>query len=158
MYGNHQVSQNSGNEAGTQSMIFHTSSNISFRPFTIKDNGVEHQIIETTTRAPYEIYYEELLKQKRGSPLWFPGPSLDLPLTYRRNGTNVGDIGIIQIDDPFDFLFNIFLPADHPINSKGVPDSFQPLGECDISEASSDMRGGSVGSSSVCRSVHSEPS
>jgi len=120
--------------------------------------GEQHQIIETTIRAPYEIYHEELLKQKRGLPLWFPGPSLDLPLTYRRDGVNVGDVGIIQMDEPFDFLFNLFLPATHPINSKGVPDSFQPLGECDTYEIPCDMRGGSVGSRSVHRSVHSAPS
>ena len=79
-------------------------------------------VIETTIRALYEIYHEELLKQKRGLPLWFPGPSSDLPLTYRRDGINIGDVGIMQLDEPFDFLFNIFLPASHPINSKGVPD------------------------------------
>jgi len=161
---NHQVNQNSGNEASTQLIIFYIS-NISSCPFPVKDTTVvqpgelgQHQIIETTIRAPFEIYYEELLKQKRGLPLWFPGPSLDLPLTYRRNGINVGDVGIMQIDEPFDFLFNIFLPENDPINSEGVPDSFKPLGKCDISEVPCDMRDGSVGSKSVRRSVHSEPS
>ena len=120
--------------------------------------GREHQIIETTIRAPFEIYHEELLKQKRGLPLWFPGLSLDLPLTYRREGINVGDVGIMHLDEPFDFLFNIFLPANHPINSKGVPDSFRPLRGCDTSEIPCDMQSGSVGSPSVRRYVDSESS
>jgi len=103
---NHQVNHYSGDEASTQLMIFYTlASNISFRPFSIKDTRVmqpagQHLNIETTIRAPHEIYYEELLKHKRGLPLWFPGSSLDLPLTYRQNGTSLGDVGITQIDNP----------------------------------------------------------
>ena len=83
---------------------------------------------------------------------------MDLPLTYRRDGINVGDVGIMQLDEPFDFLFNIFLPDGHPINSKGVPDSFQPLRECETSEIPCDMQGGSVGSPSVRRYVDNESS
>ena len=87
-------------------------------------------------RAHDEIYYDELWKHKRGSPLLFPGPSDDLPLPYRQNGFDVGDVGILKKDKPFDFLFNIFLPSDDPINAKGVPDSFQPcqLPPCDTSD------------------------
>ena len=146
-------------------MIFYTlASNISFRPFSIEDTRVmqpagQHLNIETTIRAPHEIYYEELLKHKRGLPLWFPGSSLDLPLTYRQNGTSLGDVGITQIDEPFDFLFNLFLPADDPTHvNKGVPDSFQPLAldRCDPSDIPCDIPGSSVGSSTIRRSVHTE--
>jgi len=163
MNGNHQDNQNSGNEVSMKLMMFFTHQISHFVHFSIKDTSIvqpriQHQIVETTIHAPYEIYHEEFYKQKHGSPLWFPGPSLCLPLPYCQDGINVGDVEIIQIDEPFNFLFNIFLPTDNLINSKGVPDSFQPLGECDISEVTSDMRGGSARSLSVCWSVHSEPS
>ena len=113
---------------------------------------------ETTSfRAPQEIYYEELLKQKRGSPLWCPGPSSDDPVEYRRNGVNVGDVGIFEINKPFDFLFNIFLPADNPINAKGVPKDFRPLKLGETFEERCDPNGGCIGSSLVSQSSnHSE--
>jgi len=105
---------------------------------------------ETTSfRAPYEIYYEELLKQKRGSPLWFPGPSSNAPVQYRHNGVNVGDVGIFRIDEPYDFLFNIFLPADDPINAKGVPEDFRPLELGETYEEWCDPDSGCIGSSLV---------
>ena len=129
-------------------MIFYTSI-ISLSFLSLKGTSVVHpetqHLIETTIRAPYEIYSEELLKQKHGPPLWFPEPSLDLPRPYRQNGINVGNIGILQIDEPFNF---IFLPADDPINFKGIPESFQPLGECDISEVPRD--------NATCKDVQSE--
>ena len=104
------------------------------------------------TSAPHEIYYEELQKQKRGSPLWFPGPSSNVPLPYRHNGVNVGDVGVFRIDEPFDFLFNVFLPADHPINAKGVPEDFQPLEPGETFEERCDPNGGCIGSAQVSQS------
>lgn len=106
----------------------------------------------TSVRAPHEIYYEELLQQKRGWPLWFPGPSSNVPAQYRHNGVNVGDVGIFRIDEPFDFLFNIFLPADDPINAKGVPEDFRPLELCETFEERCDQNGGCIGSSLVSQS------
>jgi len=107
-------------------------------------------------RAHHEIYYDELWKYNRGSPLWFPGPSDDLPLPYPQNGFDVGDVGILKTDKPFEFLFNIFLPADDPINAKGVPDSFQP---CPLPQVPCDT-GDITGSCFVSPSVsdRSEPS
>ena len=82
---------------------------------------------EVVTRADHEIYYSQLLTKKRGSPLWIPGPGMQLPIKYRRQGINIGDVGIITESGGFDFLFNIFQPADHPIHVRGVPESFSPL-------------------------------
>ena len=59
--------------------------------------------------------------------MWRPGPSLTLPNEYRRNGIGIGDVGIIYRSEGFGFLFNIFLPADHPVNKGSVPDDFEPL-------------------------------
>src|SRR6266508_5900095 len=69
--------------------------------------------------ALHEIYHDELLTQGRGLPLWIPGPTPSLPQAYRQDGISVGDVGIIRTDGPFDFLFNILLPADHAVNSMG---------------------------------------
>ena len=92
---------------------------------TQHDNYVSNT--EVATRADHEIYYDQLLTKRRGSPLWIPGPGMQLPIKYRRQGISIGDVGIITESGGFDFLFNIFQPADHPINGRGVPESFSPL-------------------------------
>jgi len=78
-------------------------------------------------RADHEIYCNQLLTKKRGLPLWVPGPGRRLPIEYRRLGISIGDVGIITSTGEFDFLFNIFQPADNPINRGGVPEGFVPL-------------------------------
>jgi len=59
--------------------------------------------------------------------MWIPGPDMDLPTEYRRQGMLIGDVGILYRAEGFIFLFNIFLPANHPINKGRVPDDFEPL-------------------------------
>jgi hypothetical protein len=87
-----------------------------------------HCLSETVVaRADHEIYYHQLLTKKRGSPLWVPGPGTQLPVEYRRQGISIGDVGIITSTGEFDFLFNLFHPADHPINGGFVPQTFSPL-------------------------------
>ncbi|KAJ7757757.1 hypothetical protein DFH07DRAFT_700158, partial [Mycena maculata] len=44
-----------------------------------------------------------------------------------RSGVAIGDVGRITPDREFDFFFNIYLPADHPINGGDVPGDFSPL-------------------------------
>ena len=91
-----------------------------------------HQNISTTTPeiaipSPHEIYYNQLLSQKRGSPLWIPGPGTQLPIEYRKEGISIGDVGIITNVGRFDFLFNICQPAGGAINRRGVPEPFSRL-------------------------------
>jgi len=80
-----------------------------------------------TARADHEVYSSQLLTKKRGYPLWVPGPGMQLPIEYRRQGVSIGDVGIITPTGKFDFLFNIFLPAHDPINDGMVPQGFTPL-------------------------------
>ncbi|KAF8995326.1 hypothetical protein BDQ17DRAFT_1209609, partial [Cyathus striatus] len=56
-----------------------------------------------------------------------PSTGFNLPLEYRKNGIRIGDVGIINSSGLFDFLFNVCLAADHPINSNRVPEGFKPL-------------------------------
>jgi len=74
-----------------------------------------------------EVYARLLLPKKLGFPLWLPQPHNNLPSEYRRNGVNIGDVGIVRSSGVFDFLFNICLPSHHPINGSRVPDGFRPL-------------------------------
>jgi hypothetical protein len=62
--------------------------------------------------------------------LYVPGPQINLPENYRRKGVAIGDVGTVTSDGDFDFFFNIYLPADDPINAK-VPEGFVPLSPYD---------------------------
>ena len=56
-----------------------------------------------------------------------PGPYDNLPVDYRREGIGIGDVGVLLRFGTFSYFFNIFLPADHPVNAGKVPDNFEPL-------------------------------
>ncbi|KAJ7643390.1 hypothetical protein DFH06DRAFT_944485, partial [Mycena polygramma] len=74
-----------------------------------------------------EIYCNQLLRRKRAFPLYVPGPQRNLPAEYRKTGVAIGDVGRITPEGIFDFFFNIYFPADHPINESDVPEDFYPL-------------------------------
>ncbi|KAF8987385.1 hypothetical protein BDQ17DRAFT_1205649, partial [Cyathus striatus] len=63
-----------------------------------------------------EIYARLLWPKGRGFPLWCPNPNKHLSPDYVKSGIRIGDVGIITSNGEFDFLFNICLSADHPIN------------------------------------------
>ncbi|KAJ6492852.1 hypothetical protein C8R47DRAFT_424145 [Mycena vitilis] len=71
-----------------------------------------------------------MLNQGHGYPLARP-LSTTFPVAYLRRGISIGDVGLVREDGMFDFLFNIYLPADHPINDgvRNVPTDFAPLDE-----------------------------
>ncbi|KAJ6483875.1 hypothetical protein DFH09DRAFT_949477, partial [Mycena vulgaris] len=81
----------------------------------------------TDAYAESEIYCSQLLRQRRGFPLYSPGPQRNLPEEYQQCGVSIGDVGCVTPEGIFDFFFNIYLPADHPINANDVPDDFSPL-------------------------------
>ncbi|EEB99196.1 hypothetical protein MPER_01172 [Moniliophthora perniciosa FA553] len=70
-----------------------------------------------------QIYADLLLPLKHGHPLWLPEPTKhSLPKEYQRQGVQIGDVGVITSDSGFEFLFNVCLPANHPINQfRGTP-------------------------------------
>ncbi|KAF7342801.1 hypothetical protein MSAN_01995800 [Mycena sanguinolenta] len=79
------------------------------------------------TVSDCDNYSNQLLHQKRGFPLYSPGPPAMLPAEYRAHGIQIGDVGTVTPQGVFDFLFNIYLPGQHPININNAPDGFQPL-------------------------------
>ncbi|KAJ7913191.1 hypothetical protein B0H13DRAFT_507814 [Mycena leptocephala] len=79
------------------------------------------------TFSESEIYCNQLLRRKRGFPLYVPGPQRNLPEEYQKTGVSIGDVGRITEEGIFDFFFNIYHPADHPINNNDVPENFAPL-------------------------------
>ncbi|KAJ7696187.1 hypothetical protein B0H14DRAFT_2650288 [Mycena olivaceomarginata] len=80
-----------------------------------------------------EIYCSQLLRRQRGFPLYDPSPRQTLPMEYQRSGVAIGDVSRINSEGSFDFFFNIYLPADDPINQK-VPKNFRPLMQYDSGE------------------------
>ncbi|KAJ6544415.1 hypothetical protein B0H19DRAFT_903964, partial [Mycena capillaripes] len=70
------------------------------------------------------LYSRLLLPKGHGYLLFHPQPFDDLPLDARKNGTEIGDVGIITSDGSFDVVFNICRAADDPLNRFGVPDGF----------------------------------
>ncbi|KAJ7887797.1 hypothetical protein B0H14DRAFT_2337540 [Mycena olivaceomarginata] len=72
------------------------------------------------------IYSNLLLSQGRGFPLYRPEPRTRLPEEYRRTGIAIGDVGTVTVEGDFDFFFNIYLPANDPINID-APKDFVPL-------------------------------
>ncbi|KIM47217.1 hypothetical protein M413DRAFT_23455 [Hebeloma cylindrosporum] len=109
-------------------------------PFQSRELGIMQGEHTRRTSLPVQrscdIYYRQLAVKGRGSPLWIPEPNDRLPIEYRRKGICVGDVGIITDYGGFDFMFNICLPRDHPINPNDLPDDFislrPPLKSTDI--------------------------
>jgi hypothetical protein len=82
---------------------------------------------QDTSESDSEVYARILFSKRHGYPLWFPEPFANLPTEYIAEGVSIGDVGIITAEGAFDFLFNICLPSDHPVNSGRVPPNFVPL-------------------------------
>ena len=63
-----------------------------------------------------------------------PGPQRNLPAEYQRQGVAIGDVMTVTPKGIFDFFFNIYLPADYPINANNVPEDFVPLSLYDLED------------------------
>jgi len=87
------------------------------------------QLAARARKPGNQIYVEHLLGEGRGYPLWVPQANANLSKEYRRRGVSIGDVGFFTPSGEFDFLFNICLPVDDPVNPgpDSLPDGFEPL-------------------------------
>ncbi|KDQ18584.1 hypothetical protein BOTBODRAFT_104256 [Botryobasidium botryosum FD-172 SS1] len=70
--------------------------------------------------ACYDIYSDQLAALKRGFALWEPEPAGDY------SQVELGDVGY-TLYGSFQRLFNILRPANHPSQTRGVPECFEQL-------------------------------
>ncbi|KAJ7614116.1 hypothetical protein FB45DRAFT_938019 [Roridomyces roridus] len=94
--------------------------------------GSRSQVLPAPSRqdvlySDSESYCSQLLRCGRGFPLYLPGPGGNFPPEYQRHGVSIGDVGSVTPRGGFDFLFNIYLPVDDPVNVIGTPENFCPL-------------------------------
>ncbi|KAF8997780.1 hypothetical protein BDQ17DRAFT_1411343 [Cyathus striatus] len=96
---------------------------------TFPNYGTASLPSEAISQAPAscDVYIEHMFPLKHGYPLWFPEPDSSRSVEYRRKGVSVGDVGVITSDGGFDFLFNIWLEAQDPINPDDLPEDFDSL-------------------------------
>ncbi|KIJ12520.1 hypothetical protein PAXINDRAFT_46495, partial [Paxillus involutus ATCC 200175] len=89
-----------------------------------------------------------------GYPLWYPEPDDNLPEACRDEGLRIGDVGIVTERGTFDVLFNICLPAEHPLNQRGgVPATFKQvqLSDPDVCKfRRADHAGRAISTKSIC--------
>ncbi|KAF4617803.1 hypothetical protein D9613_006184 [Agrocybe pediades] len=84
-------------------------------------------VMQLPVQRSNEIYERHLLLKGRGFPLWIPEPNKNLSMIYQRQGISIGDVGLVTYAGSFSFLFNICLPADHPVNPRVMPEGFAPI-------------------------------
>lgn len=70
-----------------------------------------------------DLYSRLLLATGHGYPLSHPQPFDDFP---RREGIEIGDVGVVTSDASFDVFFNI-RRRDDPVNRFGLPEDFEPV-------------------------------
>ncbi|KAF7373867.1 hypothetical protein MSAN_00598800 [Mycena sanguinolenta] len=73
------------------------------------------------------LYTRLLLPKGHGYPLFRPPPYDDLPPELHRQGTTIGDVGVVRPDGSFDVIFNICRAGDDPLNRYGVPERFEKM-------------------------------
>ncbi|KAF7374442.1 WD40 containing domain protein [Mycena sanguinolenta] len=137
---------NGGGDGGAMHVVFNNSANPA-SPGMSQTMGARSQVGIGTANTPdasgqnmfssqatvyseSQNYCSQLLRQGRGFPLYVPGPQPNLPTEYRRRGVAIGDVGRVTPEGSFDFFFNIYLPANHPINAN-APEDFVPLSPYD---------------------------
>ncbi|CAK5263158.1 unnamed protein product [Mycena citricolor] len=124
----HTVRIGGGNEAGDRgSLKKRSSAGASTAARSMNEANGNIMLEPYGDYSQPEIYASHLSRQQRGFPLYFPSPQDNLPEEYKMRGVCIGDVGCVTPEGIFDFFFNVYLPADHPINRGFVPAGFVPL-------------------------------
>ncbi|KIM42502.1 hypothetical protein M413DRAFT_27244 [Hebeloma cylindrosporum] len=93
---------------------------------TVNDSHDENQVPKyLPKKLPSQVYSQLFRDVPDGIPLWTPMcPRREVSGSYKRNGIEIGDIGIITPQDgAFQCYFNIFLPPGHNENPPDLPDN-----------------------------------
>ena len=85
-----------------------------------------------TTPAP-ETYSRLMSVPGHGYALFQPELDACHSKQYRMRGIGVGDVGVINIDGGFDFLFNVH-SSRSDLNPPELPENFKMLQSVDISD------------------------
>ena len=75
---------------------------------------------ESRSESAADTYARILLAKRIGYPLWSPEPP-NIPSGYEIEGIRIGDVGIIDSDGQFDYLFNVCLRRENPLNRRSPP-------------------------------------
>ncbi|KAF4617807.1 hypothetical protein D9613_006180 [Agrocybe pediades] len=114
-------------------------------------------VMQLPVQRSNEIYERHLLLKGRGFPLWIPEPNKNLSMIYQRQGISIGDVGLVTYAGSFSFLFNICLPADHPVNPRVMPEGFAPIDPPidpgDVRRFTEFKAGSFLGSNSIIKSL-----
>lgn len=86
----------------------------------IDSPNISGRNLPSSSGSESELYSQLLLPKKHGFLLWYLEPAGHLA----PEGINFGDIGYLDGNGPFNYLFNVCHPAGHAVNSSGVPDGF----------------------------------
>lgn len=101
-----------------------------FKPCAYHSLLTSRQSTMTLSQTANETYTRGLFPKGHGYPLWDPEPDDNLWTHLREywdKGVSIGDVGIITPHGTFDYLFNICLPADDPVNLGRTPPDFLPI-------------------------------
>ncbi|KAG7447886.1 uncharacterized protein BT62DRAFT_891933 [Guyanagaster necrorhizus] len=83
-------------------------------------------------QAPHILYTKALIHKGHSYLFWYSEPDCSTPDEFIRAGIQPGDIEIHNDSESFNFLFNIFKNAEHPINCGHMPPDFIPLNPSSI--------------------------
>ncbi|KAF9556168.1 hypothetical protein CPC08DRAFT_105050 [Agrocybe pediades] len=82
----------------------------------------------TSVAGGEETYSRSFISTGNGFAPWnVYGITSPRPAGHLQQGVSIGDVGLIDPDGDFAYMFNIFLPPDDPLQERGVPEGFEPL-------------------------------
>ncbi|KIM36711.1 hypothetical protein M413DRAFT_449046, partial [Hebeloma cylindrosporum] len=90
--------------------------------------GSKH-LFQRPSQAEWDMLYYPLALKGRGSPIQNPDMQLNYPIEHRMVGYSIGDVILFDTRGFVDFEFNIFVPADSPLNGmpQDIPETFSPM-------------------------------
>ena len=75
-----------------------------------------------------ETYSRSLFSTGNGFAPWnVYGIETPRPRKHLEQGVSIGDVGLMDPDGDFTFMFNIFATPDDSLNERGVPEVFKAL-------------------------------